>query len=521
MAYLGNIIRHIEEHFHTHIFGHYHPRMEIEAVWFFSQHTYEKTEIQENILYIESAENILDSSAILSPKVSTEQSLPLLLLGLAGNDTNAPFLYTKESFDIFEVFNTAQEEILRLFNLKRKREELFLSLHNGNGISGLTQVAHTYLQNPVTVCDTSFSVITASPVVRDKHNLESSSGKLYLKDAQFQDMVERHVIEHIYASSLPYITTLKDYSYKWVFESIRIHHVVVGYICVRGSVRDFTEDDLEFINVFSQMLSVEMQKDAAYSQPTGLQYEYFLTELLDGLLGRTEYITQQLLRLGYPQASYYTILLLQFLHHSSTQLPYKTYFDRLRTLFPKCMVVLYHDDLVLLLPSETAEPFTGQDKERLSTFLTLNKMQAYISYPYTNIAQSRDYYLQVKDLTRLNKKKTLSSETPFIYYEKYFFEQILQQCKDQNKLKASIHPDITSIIAYDQKYDTRYVNTLQTYLAHNRNAAAAAEALHIHKSTFFYRIGKMNELFGLDINDCNKMFAYEYSLRLLEYLSSK
>ena len=95
-------------------------------------------------------------------------------------------------------------------------------------------------------------------------------------------MEDRKIIRHIYSSSAPYVTTLDDYPYKWVFESIRIRHAVVGYVCVRGTVREFTEDDLELIDVFSQMLSIEMQKDAGYRHPTGLKYEYFLTELLEG-----------------------------------------------------------------------------------------------------------------------------------------------------------------------------------------------------------------------------------------------
>lgn len=103
-------------------------------------------------------------------------------------------------------------------------------------------------------------------------------------------MADRNIIRHIYSSSVPYITTLDDYPYQWVFESIRIHHAVVGYICVRGTVREFTEDDLEFIDVFSKMLSIEMQKDSAYRHPTGLRYEYFLTELLKAILtGRVHF----------------------------------------------------------------------------------------------------------------------------------------------------------------------------------------------------------------------------------------
>ena len=69
---------------------------------------------------------------------------------------------------------------------------------------------------------------------------------------------------------------------------------------------------------------------------------------------------------------------------------------------------------------------------------------------------------------------------------------------------------------YDEENSTEYLATLETYMQKNRSAPAAAEALHIHKSTFFYRIEKMKALFGIDINDADKMFAYEISLKIMD-----
>lgn len=51
-----------------------------------------------------------------------------------------------------------------------------------------------------------------------------------------------------------------------------------------------------------------------------------------------------------------------------------------------------------------------------------------------------------------------------------------------------------------------------------RNAVRTTNELHIHKSTFFYRLNKMEELFDLDITQEETMVAYEYSFILIEYL---
>lgn len=296
----------------------------------------------------------------------------LLLIGHNEPLSDPHILYVRESPDVSEVFNAVQDVIFRHYTLKLKREELFQSLHSDNGIAGMAHVAHTFLNNPVTICDTSFSVIAASPVVKDPKSLEEKHGRLYLKDSLFQDMEDRNIIKHISSSSTSYIAAFDGYPYKWVFESITIHHAVVGYICVRGSVREFTEDDLEFIDIFSQMLSIEMQKDSSYSHPTGLKYEYFLTELLEGHFDRTEYITSHLVQLGRTQMPFYTILLLKFTDPSRKPRQYKEYVEQLLSLLSNSMVILFRGDLTILLPSDSRVPFSEKCKNRFSVFLQLN-----------------------------------------------------------------------------------------------------------------------------------------------------
>lgn len=516
MAYLEKIIRHLEEKFDIKIEGQWNGRTRIEGIRFLTCKTGQaeqepgKQEVgtEEQLLYIGDSRNGLPA----------RRPQNLLIVGSSEMLPDPHMLQIREQIELAELFNAVQEVIFMYNTQKLKQEELFRSLHSGHGIEGLAHVAHACLGNPVTVCDTSFSVIAASPAVEDADNLEKKHGRLYLKDALFQNMEDRSIVRHIYSSSVPYVTTLDDYPYQWVFESIHIRNAVVGYICVRGTVREFTDDDLELIDVLSQMISIEMQKDAGYRHPTGLKYEYFLTELLEGHFDRTEYITSHLLQLGRTQMPYYTILLLAFTDPDRGPRQYKSYFEQLLSLLPNCMVVLFHGCLTVLLPGDSPEPFSETCRNRFDAFLQLNHMQAFVSYPYTDIAKSSIYYRQVKELSLLYAKTAQADHPSFIYYKTYFLEHGFYQYSDKGLLSASVHPAITRIMEYDRSANTEYARTLRVYLARNRNALSAARELHIHKSTFFYRLGKMSDLFGIDMNDGLALFTYEYSFRVLDYL---
>ena len=43
--------------------------------------------------------------------------------------------------------------------------------------------------------------------------------------------------------------------------------------------------------------------------------------------------------------------------------------------------------------------------------------------------------------------------------------------------------------------------------------------MHIHRSTFFYRIKKIEELLDMSITDSDLLFLYELSFKIWDYLS--
>nr|WP_305182403.1 helix-turn-helix domain-containing protein [uncultured Schaedlerella sp.] len=511
MAYLKNIIQALESTFQIQIHGQYHSRTAIYGIRFFTGKNSSPSAPEENLLYIGRADAVLSGA----------RPPHLLLPGLTAAPAHPEILYIEEDLEMTELFNCVEEVILEHSILEERRKSLFQALHNNSGISAMARVAHSFLNNPVTVCDTSFSVIAAYPVVSDTEHLEVKQGRTYVKDRLFQNMENTRIIEHIYTSTVPFITMLDEHPYKWVFESIRIHHTVVGYICVRGTVREFTEDDLEFIEAFSQMLSIEMQKDSSYRHPTGFKYEYFLTELLEGHFDRTDYILDHLIRLGRSQTHFYMVLVLKFTEASKNMLQPKSYYEQLLTILPECMVVLFRGDLVILLPGNSQTIFSEKEKNRFETFLKLNHMRAFVSSPYTDISKTSLYYRQTHELYRLCEKRPRPEGQYLVYFEDHFLEHILSQCTDIGLLAASVHPNLLRLLEYDQASGTEYARTLRLYLSNNRNAAAAAAELHIHRSTFFYRLGKMEELFGIQINSGKDLFAYECSFRILDYLGDQ
>jgi hypothetical protein len=72
-----------------------------------------------------------------------------------------------------------------------------------------------------------------------------------------------------------------------------------------------------------------------------------------------------------------------------------------------------------------------------------------------------------------------------------------------------------AIVAHDAAHATPYAHTLRVYLAAHGSMAAAAEQLVVHVSTLRYRLGRIADRFGLELDDPEARLALELELRCL------
>jgi purine catabolism regulator len=70
--------------------------------------------------------------------------------------------------------------------------------------------------------------------------------------------------------------------------------------------------------------------------------------------------------------------------------------------------------------------------------------------------------------------------------------------------EAVVDQVLGSLIEYDRVNNASMLETLASYFGNNRSMAACAEALHIHRQTLKYRIGRIQEITGRDMSDISQ-----------------
>ncbi|WP_433570024.1 PucR family transcriptional regulator [Tractidigestivibacter sp.] len=86
-------------------------------------------------------------------------------------------------------------------------------------------------------------------------------------------------------------------------------------------------------------------------------------------------------------------------------------------------------------------------------------------------------------------------------YRNYLIYDFLEDVSHHTRLRDYVLPVWTQIKDYDRQHDTEYGATLATYLRYSKDINRTAEILFVHRNTVRYRLERISELFGVDLED--------------------
>ena len=72
---------------------------------------------------------------------------------------------------------------------------------------------------------------------------------------------------------------------------------------------------------------------------------------------------------------------------------------------------------------------------------------------------------------------------------------------------------LAALTDYDRKQHAELLKTLEAFFANLGNLARAAEALHVHRNTLLYRLERITEISGLNLDDSEERLALWLALK--------
>ena len=292
-----------------------------------------------------------------------------------------------------------------------------------------------------------------------------------------------------------------------VTSPIMVNGNYAGYVvmtCEDNDVRPGTKDTFElFISFCEKVASLRNDMPAGrnpYSQN-------FLITLLSRKTVDAIFIEQQTRRLAIPAIGSYKLIRIIWPEDCAAQLPF--FVDEINRSDPSSRVAVRYENAAIVLAY--ADDVTGLNKiasrivgsfpaniaykiitsEVLSTLFEV--FEAYCTLK--SVEKYEDAIMRYKEPRKEDVPIMLTFRDAFAFY----WDDPLRDTSISNF--AVSHMVVSDIARIDTEKRTDDLALLEAFLVNERKASTVAESHHLHRNGVLYRIKRIQERYGIDLND--------------------
>ncbi len=141
-----------------------------------------------------------------------------------------------------------------------------------------------------------------------------------------------------------------------------------------------------------------------------------------------------------------------------------------------------------------------------------------IGRPVDALISLRDSYREARQALFMARR--LAEPNP-LYFGELNVYRLLFQLEYSPELGSFCTEIVGRLVEYDRAQGTDLIETLSSYFAHNGNLSQTAEALFVHRNTLLYRMERIREISGLDLDNPETRLSIQLALRAHRLLSAR
>ena len=385
-------------------------------------------------------------------------------------------------------------EIWRIFN-ENNRWQMDISRELLRGEKPLVLLEQTarLIDGPMYFADPSFMLIASIGAVDSEYtqifSYQVQHG--YLPFEVLMKLIHTEELARINASAhAVYIGRSQCFRLPYIAKVIHRGSKVLGYFVTIQSGRQLTDYELEVADRIGEILADAPDSLIPWLQSESFLYENFLLDIMRGGLDNREHIERQLQGFGWGLEDPYRVMVL------STRNTDELINRNLISIFatPWGAKGFTYKDVLVIVHHRPAD-YLDQLRRELPEMFKAYRVRGAMSEEFCDFSQIKAYYRQAVRTLLLAGNAGNTSELQFFddYYLAYRSSVMAEQ--------TPVYSVIDRMQKFDRENRTEYCQTLYEYLLKGNNVITAAKALFIHRNTMNYRMGKIQELFGLDLEN--------------------
>lgn len=461
-------------------------------------------------------------------------ALPDEIIELA-NKLNFPVVDIKFSIPLSDIMMGAFKEIFNkqaalLERLEKIHEELMDSMLKSSGLENILEIIHDNIKNPV-VLSLSFSGDVYKNIGEKSSSLESDFDKdirSFYESGNIKNQLKQLVEDEV----------IMDGRYiKRTIMPIILRNQIYGHIFSWGTDTPLGGFDFSIIESASttialfllQQLSIE-EVEIRYSS------EYF-EDLISSDSNRKKKALERAKFFDLGSEDYYLVEILSFEEENNVKefeddLNYMQEFSNpivnnveklIKNMKLNGIVSTKGHGIQILLNFEKKEnslSYLEEFNEKLLEIVAKKKRNV-----NTKIGIGRLYkklsnvYKSFDDALRAVRIGKILHDKEIVYYDELGIFKILSQEFLNDELEDFYETTLKKLVDYDKQKSTDLVKTLESYFLNNGNLTRISEELYTHYNTILYRIKRIEEITGVDLNNSVERLNLEIAIKIKELLN--
>lgn len=225
-------------------------------------------------------------------------------------------------------------------------------------------------------------------------------------------------------------------------------------------------------------------------------------------------VSNQLDRLGWSPESRYLCLVLKPSSLDVVNMTLRTIAGYMENTIPGAAAIPFHENVVIFINLTDCPYSPDQIEHRLSVFIRDSFLKAGYSRIMEGHFNLRRQYEQA--MIAIETGERIRPDRWIFHFNDTALTYILDQAEKRLPGDMICSEGLLRLMAHDRKHGSEYAQTLRTYLNHNQNAVKTAKELYIHRSTFLYRLDKIREILGSQLENPDEILYLMLSYKLLD-----
>jgi purine catabolism regulator len=311
---------------------------------------------------------------------------------------------------------------------------------------------------------------------------------------------------------------------------LKVEKRVAGYLSLVDSQEALDDFDRMVLSYGADVCAIELAKSRAIAFAVEQARGDWVQMWLSGTPADDDLMSTRAQQAGFDPETAYVVVVFRATTEQGASLPLEALIPLVRDDMVRRQVAgavgQYVDVIVALYPLDNAMPtprvrqIVDDVRTQLATRSPSGLVASGISRPSSGLSALREAYREAKDAVSISNELGDREQTTFYGDLKLF--QLLLALKERNldQMRRFYVETLGPLVEHDERKQGDLIRTLSGFFEANGNLAKAANELNVHRNTLVYRLERISELTGLNLEDPENRLILHLALKIQRVLAT-